>query len=113
MIPGQTQASSLPTGVTLAKRLRKHTWFQAGVSYKTASALGSRGQALLCPLQLFSEILQGISYIFLGQGVDSTLDHSELSVQKQRLTTNKGTCKGGHFRRREMLSRNLHGCDSK
>ena len=68
MIPGQTQASSLPTGVTLAKRFRKHTWFQAGVSYKTASALGSRGQALLCPLQLFSEILQGISYIFLGAG---------------------------------------------
>lgn len=69
-IPVETKSRFFPlsTGLTSAKSLREHSWLPVGVPYKPASALGSKGQAPLCFLRSFSEMLQSIVCMFLGVG---------------------------------------------
>ena len=68
MIPGQTQSQFFAHRGDLSQETQETHLVLGGHLLQNCLSTGLRGQALLCSLQLFSEILQGINYIFLGVG---------------------------------------------
>lgn len=100
MAPVQTQSQfpPPPSGGHLGREAQE-TPGSRSIPYKSTSVLGLKGQALLCCFfQSLGKILRSM-YVPGTRGVASTLDHPELSVQKERQAINKQTSKNRLFQK--------------